>query len=84
MHKVPLIPLCNPIPTYNMDGTHNSARRITHSAELVLEFQGHHKKVMAELTNLGNNPFILGFSWLQHHNLEIDRSKDMVKMTCCP
>ena len=55
-----------------------------HSAELVVEFQGHCEKVTAEVTHLGKNPFILGFSWLQRHNPEIDWSKGMVKMTCCP
>ena len=44
-HKVPLIPLRNPIPVYNVDGTCNSAGSITHSAELVVEFQGHREKV---------------------------------------
>ena len=83
-HKVPLIPLQNPIPVYNVDRTCNSAGSITHSAELVVEFQGHHEKVTAEVTDLGKNPFILGFSWLQRHNPEIDWSKGMVKMTQCP
>ena len=69
---------------YNVDRTCNSAGSITHSTELVIEFQGHCEKVTAEVTNLGKNPFILGFSWLQRHNPEIDWSKGMVKMTCCP
>ena len=83
-HKVPLIPLWNPIPVYNVDGTRNTARSITHSTELVMEFQGHCEKVTAEVTNLGKNPFILGFSWLQRHNPEFDWSKGTVKMTHCP
>ena len=83
-HKVPLIPLQNPIPVYNVDGTCNSAGSITHSAELVVEFQEHHEKVTAEVSDLGKNPFILGFLWLQRHNLETDWSKGTVKMTCCP
>ena len=83
-HKVPLIPLQNPIPVFNVDGTCNSAGSITHSAELVVEFQGHREKVTAEVTNLGKNPFILGFSWLQCHNPEIDWTKGTVKMTRCP
>ena len=83
-HKVPLSPLRNPIPVYNVDGTCNSAGSITHFAELVVEFQGHCEKVTAEVTDLGKNPFILGFSWLQHHNPEIDWTKGTVKMTCCP
>ena len=67
-----------------MDRTRNSAGSITHSAELVVEFQGHCEKVTADMTDLGKNPFILGFLWLQHHNPEIDWSKGTVKMTRCP
>ena len=69
---------------YNVDRTRNSTRSITHSVELVVEFQGHHEKVTAEVTDLGKNLFILGFSWLQRHNLEIDWTKGTVKMTRCP
>ena len=83
-HEVPLIPLRNPIPVYNVDGIHNSAGSITHSTELVVEFQGHHEKVTAEVTDLGKNPFILGFLWLQRHNPEIDWTRGTVKMTHCP
>ena len=68
-HKVPLIHLRIPIPVYNVDGTQNSAGSITHFIELVIEFQGHHEKVMAEVIK---NPFILGFSLLQCHNPEVD------------
>ena len=69
---------------YNVDRTWNSAGSITHAAELIIEFQGHHEKIMAEVTNLGKNSFILGFSWLKCHNPDIDWTKGMVKMTCCP
>ena len=82
-HKVPLTPLQNPIPVYNVDGTWNSAGSIIHAAELIVEFQGHHEKIMAEVTDLGKNTFILRFSWLKHHNPDIDWIKGMVKMTHC-
>ena len=68
---------------YNMDRTRNSAGSITHSVELVVELKGHCEKVTAEVTDLGKNPFILGFLWLQCHNPEIDWSKD-TGMTHCP
>ena len=74
----------NHIPVYNVDRTRNSARSITHSAELVVEFQGHHEKVTAKVTNLGKNPFILGFLLLQCHNPDIHWSKGMVKMSHFP
>ena len=82
-HKVLLTPLQNPIPVYNVDRTWNSAGSITHAVELIVEFQGHHKKIMAEVTDLGKNSFILGFFWLKCHNPDIDWTKGTVKMTCC-
>ena len=39
---------------------------------------------MTEVMDLGKNLFILGFSWLKHHNLDIDWTKGTVKMTRCP
>ena len=69
---------------YNVDGTQNSVSSITHTAELTVKFQGHHEKIMAEVTDLEKNSFILGFSWLKCHNPDIDWTKGMVKMTCCP
>ena len=83
-HKVLLTPLQNPIPVYNVDGTWNFTGSITHTAELIVKFQGHHKKIMAEVMDLGKDTFILGFSWLKCHNPDIDWTKGTVKMTCCP
>ena len=51
-HNVPLMPLCNPIPVYNIDRTWNSAGSITHTAELIVKFQGHHEKIMVEVESL--------------------------------
>ena len=69
---------------YNIDGTQNSAGSITHTVELIVEFQGHCEKIMAEVMDLGKNSFILEFSWLKHHNPDIDWTKRTVKMTHCP
>ena len=52
--------------------------------ELIVKFQGHHEKITAEVTDLGKNLFILGFSWLKCHNPDIDWTKGTVKMTHCP
>ena len=39
--NIPLTPLRNPIPVFNVDGTKNSARNITHSANIIIDYQGH-------------------------------------------
>ena len=82
--KLPLILLSNLVPVYNIDGTRNTVRSMTHCAEIIIQFQGHREKVTAEVTNLGKNQMILGYMWLLHHNPEIDWTTGMVKMTWCP
>ena len=85
IRKIPLLPLPNPILVYNVDGTRNSAGDITHYAEIVIDFQGHREKVIAEITNLGRHQMILlGYTWLKHHNPDIDWETGQVKMTRCP
>ena len=84
IRKIPLPPMPNPIPVYNVDGTRNSAGDITHCAEIVIDFQGHREKVVAEITNLGRHQMILGYTWLKHHNPNIDWETGQVRMTCCP
>ena len=74
----------NPIPVYNVDGTRNSAGDITHCAEIVIDFQGHREKVVAEITDLGRHQMILGYTWLKHHNPDIDWETGKVRMTRCP
>ena len=69
---------------YNIDGTQNSAGSITHTVELIIKFQGHREKITAEVMDLGKNSFIMGFSWLKHHNPDIDWTKGTVKITHCP
>ena len=59
--KLPLTPLSNPVPVYNIDGTHNDTGSITHCAKIIIQFQEHHKKVTAEVTDLGKNQMILGY-----------------------
>ncbi len=82
--RLPLTPLPNPLPVYNVDGTRNAAGDMTHCAEIIIQFQGHHEKVIAEVTDLGRNQMILGYTWLRHHNPEIDWTSGKVQMTRCP
>ena len=82
--KLPLTPLSNPVLVYNVDGTRNAAGSITHCAKIIIQFQEHRKKATAEMTNLGKNQMILGYTWLSRHNPEIDWTTGMVKITRCP
>ncbi|KAG6325774.1 hypothetical protein ID866_13315, partial [Astraeus odoratus] len=54
-----LLLLPKKVPVLNVDGTTNCAGR-------------HAKKLWCYATNLGKTPMILGHTWLQTHNPEID------------
>ena len=69
---------------FNVDGTKNSARNITHLANIIIDYQGHCEKVTAEVMDLGKNQVILGYMWLKKHNPNIDWTNGEVKMTRCP
>ena len=84
IRKILLLPMSKPIPVYNVDGTHNSAVDITHCAEIVIDFQGHREKVVAEITDLSRHQMILGYTWLKHYNPDIDWETGQVRMTHCP
>jgi hypothetical protein len=79
--KLPLILPTNPILVYSVDGTRNTAGSITHCAEIIIQFKEHHEKVTAEVTDLGKNQIILGYTWLSHHNPEIDWTTGTIQMT---
>jgi len=82
--KLLLTKLQHAIPIFNVDATKNSAGNIMHVVDLMIEYQGHHEKVTAEVTDLRKNALILGFTWLKHHNPEIDWVKGSITMTHCP
>jgi len=67
-----------------MDGTGNSGGLITHEVEVNLYFKEHVERVRMDVCDLGKTEVILGMSWLQVHNPEIDWEKGEVKMTRCP
>ena len=69
---------------FNVDGTKNSAGNIMHSADIIIDYQGHHEKVTAEVTDLGKNQIILRYMWLKKHNSDINWTNGEVKITRCP
>ena len=68
---------------FNVDGTKNSTRNITHSAHIIIDYQDHCEEVTAEVMDLGKNHVILGYIWLKKYNPDIDWTNGEVKMTHC-
>ena len=76
--------LSNPIPVRNVDGTPNGETGyITEVFDLILRYKNHSERTLFAVNGLGSQDLILGHSWLQKHNLEIDWASGEVKMSCC-
>ena len=78
---LPLTPLKTPIRIFNVDGSRNSAGDVTHTTTVLMEYLGHREELTAEVTNLGKNSLILGYTWLQKHNPSIDWQAGVIKFT---
>ena len=76
--------LSEPIPVYNVDGTLNEVGSITEVVDLILRYWNHSEWTLFAVTGLGKQKLILGHSWLQKHNPEIDWVTGEVKMSRCP
>ena len=76
--------LANPIRVFNVDRSRNSAGDVTHAVNLTVDFLGHREELRTEVTNLGENSLILGYTWLKKHNPSIDWEKGSVKFNRCP
>ena len=79
-----LVKLTQPIPVYNVDGTLNKAGSITEVVSLILHYKNHSERTTFAVCGLGKQKLILGHSWLQKHNPEIDWVTQEVKMSKCP
>jgi hypothetical protein len=69
LNNVPICPLSKPIPVYNVDGTANDAGTITDIADVILHYENHSECTQLAVTCLGKQSLILGYNWLQNHNL---------------
>ena len=75
--------LSRPIPVYNVDGTPNEAGSISEVVDVLMTYNGHSERIVLAVTRLGKQSMILGFTWLDKHNPEIDFRAKTVKMTRC-
>ena len=76
--------LSKPILVYNVDGTLNESGSITEVVDLILRYRNHLERTLFGVNGLGKQKLILGHSWLQKHNPEIDWVTGEVKMSRCP
>jgi hypothetical protein len=83
LNNVPICPLTNPIPVYNVDGTENEAGIITEITDLVLHYDNHSECTQLVVTHIGKQSIILVYNWLCNHNPEINWQTKEVKMSCC-
>lgn len=83
-HNIPTWPLINPVLAVNADGTKNSIGTISRVAEVRLSIGDHSEKVMFAVACLGDSDMYLGFTWLNHHNPEVDWTHRKLYFTRCP
>ena len=76
--------LSNTIAVCNVNGTPNrETGYITEAVDLILRYKNHSERTLFAVTGLGSQDLILGHSWLQKHNPEIDWVSGEVKMSRC-
>jgi len=83
LNQIPTRKLSVPILVRNVDGTINSAGAILEVAELILWYNGHSERALFSVTGLGSQNLILGHTWLQEHNPEVDWKTRKVEMSRC-
>ena len=83
-HRLTTRKLVRNIPVFNVDGTRNEAGSIKEVVDVILRFEDHTERTTFAVTSLGSQAVILGFTWLEEHNPEIDWQTRKVKMSRCP
>jgi len=72
-----------PLKVKNVDGTENSKGNITYQIEVNVFYKNYVERIRMDMCNLRKTEIILGMSWLQVHNLEINWKTGEVKMMRC-
>ena len=70
--RIPIQTLSEPQIIYNIDGSLNKARSITHKAQLKVTFGKETHTVDFFITNLGQDRAVLGFPFLHDFNPNIN------------
>ena len=64
--------LSQPIPVYNVDRSPNEAGSIRKVVDVIMTYEQHSECILLAVTCLGKQSMILGFTWLDKHNPEIN------------
>ena len=73
-----------PVMVRNVDRTNNSAGAIIYQVDANMYYKGHIERMRMNVCDLGKTDIILGMTWLQAYNPEINWETGEVKMTRCP
>jgi hypothetical protein len=60
LNNIPMCPLTNLIPVYNVDGTANDTGMITDIINVILRYENHSEHTQLAVTHLGKQSMILG------------------------
>ena len=83
-HKFKRTKLERPVYVRNVDSMLNYAGPIVDMVKVEVFFKGHKKRTLINVIGGQKWSVILGISWLERHNPEIDWKTGEVKMTRCP
>jgi hypothetical protein len=72
LNNIPTCPLTKLISVCGVGGAANDAGAITDIADIILHYKHYSEHTQLAITCLGKQSLILGYNWLQNHNLEIN------------
>ena len=78
--NLPMFPLHDQLPLYNIDGTSNKAGTITHFCQARLVAGDHDQEWDFLVTDLGPEDLILGLPWLRAVNPKVDWEDGTVEL----
>jgi len=83
-HGLPLKRLAKLIPVFNVNGTMNKGGIIHKQVTIKVEIDGRSKDLVLLATALGRQSIILGYTWLEDENLDIDWRKNTLSWRMKP
>ena len=78
-----MVPLPDPSPVYNGDGTNSGRDVIRDMCTLHLSIKGHCKDILFLVHDLDDLPIYLGHDWLQQHNPTLDWVEGTIEFDRC-